>query len=171
MEPIVNRVAQSSLVNLDLEAFYDHNPRTVWDIKDQLYQGLILKEKDFREFLKTHHWSAYQGHNVAITCSVDAVIPSWAYMLLAVHLTPYVNHVVLGELEDLERSLFERALSQLDLETYRDARVVIKGCSKLPVPESAYVEVVRRLRGVAKSIMYGEPCSTVPLWKRGVAGD
>ncbi len=162
----MNRVAQSTLVNLDLESLYDHNPRTVWDLKEQLYQGMILREKDFREFLKSHDWLVYNGHNIAITCSVDAIIPSWAYMLLAVHLAPYANHVVFGDLDELERSLFQKALANLDLDKYRDAKVVIKGCGKLPVPQTAYVEVVRLLHGVATSIMYGEPCSTVPLYKK-----
>ncbi|GJM28523.1 MAG: hypothetical protein DHS20C17_11580 [Cyclobacteriaceae bacterium] len=165
-EPIVNRVAQSTLITLDLEKMFDTGPRTVLDIKDQLFQGMILKEKDFRDFLKKQDWSVYQGHNVAILCSVDAIVPTWAYMLLAIHLAPYVNHLVFGDLKELDRSLFQKALSNMDLEEYQDAKVVIKGCGKLPIPESAFVEVVRLLQGVAGSIMYGEPCSTVPLYKK-----
>jgi len=165
-EPIVNRVAQSSLVTLELEKFYHPGPRVEWDIKDQLYQGLVLREQEFRDFLKDHHWPQYTDQNVAIICSEDAIVPTWAYMLLAVHLAPYANHVVFGDLAELERSLFQKALNSLDLEVYRDAKVIIKGCGKIPVPESAYVEVVRLLHGVAGSIMFGEPCSTVPLYKK-----
>ena len=165
-QTIINRVAQSSLVTFDLEKFYHAGPRVEWDIKDQLFQGLILKEKDFRAFIKSHDWSQYRGKNVAITCSVDAIVPSWAYMLLGVNLAPYTNHFVFGGLPELERSLFQKALASIDLEEYRDAKVVIKGCGSVPVPESAYVEAIRILQTVASSIMYGEPCSTVPLYKR-----
>ena len=165
-QSIVNRVAQSSLVTLDLDKLYPVGPRVEWDIKDQLFQGLILKEKDFRDFLKSHDWNQYQGKNMAIICSVDAVVPTWAYMLLAMHLAPYADHVVFGNLEELERSIFQKALASLNLEDYRDAKVIIKGCGSVPVPESAYVEISRLLFGVAGSVMYGEPCSTVPLYKK-----
>lgn len=165
-DTIINRVAQSSLVTLDLEKLYHPGTRLEWDLKEQLYQGIILREKDFRDFIKTHDWSKYSGNNVAITCSVDAIIPSWAFMLLAVNLNPFVNHLVFGDLKELERSLFRKALSEMDLEKYREAKVIIKGCGKVPVPESAYVEATCLLQGIASSIMYGEPCSTVPLYKR-----
>lgn len=165
-EPIVNRVAQSSLVTFDLEKLYHPGPRLEWDMKQQLFQGLILKERDFRNFLKSHDWSQYKGKNIAITCSVEAVVPTWAYMLLAIHLSPYANHLVFGNLRDLEKSLFQKALAGIDLETYRDAKVIIKGCGNLPIPEFAYVEATRLLKEVAGSIMYGEPCSTVPLYKK-----
>ena len=164
--PIINRVAQSALVTFDLEKLYHPGPRLQWDIKDQLFQGMILKEKDFRDFLKSHDWSKYSGYNVAITCSVEAIIPTWAYMLLAVNLNPYVNHVVFGDLKALEASLFQKALSEIDLKQYQDAKVIIKGCGNVPIPEFAYVEVIRLLQSVAGSIMYGEPCSTVPLYKK-----
>ena len=164
--PIINRVAQSALVTLDLEKYYHSGPRVVWDIKDQLFQGLVLKEKDFRDFLKNHQWDQYQDQNLAITCSADAIVPTWAYMLLGIHLSPYANHFVFGDLKELERSLFQKALSSIDLESYRDAKVIIKGCGTVPVPDSAYVEITRLLHGVANSIMYGEPCSTVPLYKK-----
>lgn len=165
-EPIINRVAQSALVTLDLEKLYHPGARIEWDIKDQLFQGLILKEKDFRDFLKSHDWTQYQGKNVAIICSVDAVVPTWAYMLLAMQLAPYANHLVFGDLKELERSLFQKALAAMDVEAYRNAKVIIKGCGSVPVPESAYVEISRLLHQVASSVMYGEPCSTVPLYKR-----
>ena len=164
--PIVNRVAQSSLITFNLETLYHPGRRLLWDIKGQLYQEIILKEKDFRAFIKAHDWSQYKGYNVAITCSVEAIIPTWAYMLLAVNLNPHVHHLVFGSLEDLENSLYQKALSEMDLEQYRDAKVIIKGCGSVPVPEFAYVEAVRQLQAVASSIMYGEPCSTVPLYKR-----
>jgi hypothetical protein len=145
---------------------YDHGPRTIWDIKDQLFQGLVLREKEFRNYLKDQNWQKFKGHNIAIICSADAIVPTWAYMLLAVNLAPYANHVIFGDLKELEISLFQKALSKLDLTKYKDAKVVIKGCGKIPVPEFAYVELVRMLQGVASSIMYGEPCSTVPLYKK-----
>ena len=165
-QPIVNRVAQSSLVTINLEDYYHTGERIVWDMKEQLFQGLILKEKDFRKFVKEHDWSEYQDKNVAIICSVDAIVPTWAFMLVAVAMRPYAHHFVFGDLEALEQSLFQQALSKLPLEDYRDAKVVIKGCGNYPVPEYAYVEITRRLSGIVSSLMYGEPCSTVPLYKR-----
>lgn len=128
--------------------------------------GLILKEKDFREFIKEHDWSQYEGKNVAITCTADAIVPTWAYMLLATRIEPYANLLVFGDLKDLEDALFRDALAKIDLSKYQDERVVIKGCGDIPVPTSAYVEITRKLRPVVKSIMYGEPCSTVPLYKK-----
>ncbi len=166
MEEIVNRVARSPLITFDLEDIYSPGERVLFDIKAHLYQGMILKEKDFRAFVKEHDWSQYQGKNVALTCSVDAIIPTWAYMLLCVNLEPYAHHLVLGDLQDLEKALYQKALNAIDPEDFRDKKVVIKGCGKLPVPESAYIEITRLLRPVAKSIMYGEPCSTVPLYKK-----
>lgn len=165
-KPIVNRVAQSSLVQLDLEQYYHQGQRVVWDLKDCLYQQLILREQDFRQFIAEHDWTQYRDQNVAVSCSVDAIIPTWAYMLVAVHLQPHAHHVVFGDLNALEQSLFQRALHQIDLEQYRDAKVIIKGCSNYPVPAFAYVELVRLLMDYTQSIMYGEPCSTVPLYKR-----
>ena len=131
---IVNRVAQSSLVTFDLEKLYQLGPRMEWDIKDQLFQGLILKEKEFRSFIKAHDWQQYKGQNIAIICSVDAIVPTWAYMLLAVHLAPQANHLVFGDLKELERSLFQKSLAEIDLNAYRDAKVIIKGCGKFPIP-------------------------------------
>lgn len=165
-EAIINKVANSGLVTLDLEEYYHAGERVVYDLKDNLFQGLILREKDFREFLKNHDWSVYQGQNVAIMCSEDAIVPTWAYMLLATKLEPYAHAFVFGDLAALESKLFYEAIEQINPEDYRDARVVIKGCSKLPVPTSAYVEITRRLKPVALSLMFGEPCSTVPLYKR-----
>ncbi len=163
---IINRVTKSPLITFDLEEYYHKGERVVYDIAQNLFQGLILKEKDFRDFVKTNDWSQYQGMNVAIICSEDAIVPTWAYMLLTTKLEPYANLVVMGQLDVLEYALFEKTLSEIDLAQFQDKPVVIKGCGKLPVPESAYVEITRLLRPIAKTIMYGEPCSTVPLYKR-----
>ena len=138
----------------------------VYDIADNLWQGLALKEKDFRAFVKEHDWSQYAGQHVAVYCSVDAIVPTWAYMLLASVLEPHAASVVFGSKETLETVLYNRALVAIKPEDFQDARVVIKGCGNLPVPESAYVELTRKLKPVVRSMMYGEPCSTVPIWKR-----
>ena len=165
-EEITNRVATSGIISLDLEDLYDRGERVLFDIKDNLFQGMILREKDFREFLKANDWSAYQGKNVGIICSEDAIVPTWAYMLLAIHLEPFANKVVFGDLAQLEDQLFSDAIQKIDPEEYRGKRVVIKGCSKFPVPISAYVNVTTLLKPVAQSLMFGEPCSTVPLYKK-----
>ncbi len=164
-EEIINRVASSGLISLDLEDYYHKGERVVYDLKDNLFMGMILKEKDFREFLKTHDWSAYSGKNVAITCSEDAIIPTWAYMLLALKLEPYANCVVYGSLKDLEIKLYRRFFDEFDFEQFRDQRVVVKGCSNVDLPVEVYVEISTRLRPLVKSLMFGEPCSTVPLYK------
>ncbi len=166
MEEIINRVAKSGLITLDLEDYYHQGERVVYDLKDNLFMGMILKEKDFREFLKNHDWSQYTGKNVAVGCSEEAIIPTWAYMLLTLHLSPYAHTVVFGDLNDLEEKLFFDAITSIDPEEYRDARVVVKGCSKHPVPTAAYVEITRKLQPVVQTLMFGEPCSTVPLYKR-----
>lgn len=165
-DAIVNKVASSGLVSLDLEAYYHQGERVVYDLKDNLFQGLILREKDFRAFLKEHDWSSYEGKNVAIICSEDAIVPTWAYMLLALYLEPYAHLMVFGDRDKLEDKLFFDALGQIDVEALRDKKVVVKGCSKFPVPVSAYVEISRMLKPVVQSLMFGEPCSTVPLYKR-----
>jgi uncharacterized protein DUF2480 len=164
-EPIVNRVANSALISLDLEEYYHPGKRVVYDIRQNLFQDLILKEKDFRAFVKEHNWQQYEGKNVALICSADAVIPTWAYMLLATVISPYANLVVSGNLDALEQALFQQALTKIDISQFKDQRVVIKGCSKVAVPIFAYVEIIRLLQPVATSIMYGEPCSTVPIYK------
>ncbi|HEY0772109.1 MAG TPA: DUF2480 family protein [Sphingobacteriaceae bacterium] len=165
-ENIVNRVAQSGLISFDLADLYPQGERVLYDIKDNLFHGLILREKDFREFVKSHDWAQYAGKHVAVTCSADAIVPTWAYMLLASKMAPYAANIVFGDLRALETMLFHKALAQFDMERFRDERVVIKGCGDIEIPESAYVEVTARLTGIAKSIMYGEPCSTVPVFKR-----
>lgn len=163
---IINKVANSGLLTLDLEQYYHTGERMVYDIANNLFHGLILKEKDFREFIKQHDWAHYQDKNVAIICSADAIVPTWAYMLLAAHLEPYAHLFVFGNLEMLENALFQQALARIDFNVYKDSKVVIKGCSTVAVPVYAYVEIVRLLKPLARSIMYGEPCSTVPIYKR-----
>lgn len=165
-EEIVNRVATSGLVSLDLEELYHPGERILFDIKDQLFQGLILREKDFRAFLKSHDWAQYAGKNIAIICSEDAIVPTWAYMLLAVELEPFANTFVFGDLNVLEDKLFSNALRKIDPEGFSGKRVVVKGCSKLTVPVFAYVEVTRLLKPFVQSLMFGEPCSTVPVYKK-----
>lgn len=163
---IVNRVANSGLVTFDLEAFYQPGERVLIDIRDQLYQGIILREKDFREFIKSHDWAQYKGKFVAITCSADAIIPTWAYMLLTSALQPFARQIVFGTLDDLENKIYADTLSQIDWSQFKSAKVVIKGCSKVHVPAGVYVEATRLMRPFASSIMFGEPCSTVPVYKR-----
>jgi hypothetical protein len=163
---IINRVSSSALITFDLEQYYQPGERIQLDIKDQLFQGLVLREKDFRDYIKTHDWSQYKNKFVAVQCSADAIVPTWAFMLLAIALEPFAKKIIFGTLRDLETQLFENALSEIDWEKYKDAKVVIKGCSKVNVPISAYVKVSSSLRPFAASLMFGEPCSTVPLYKR-----
>ena len=165
-DQIINKVAKSGLISLDLEDYYHSGERVLYDLKDNLFMGLILKEKDFREFLKIHDWSQYLGKNVAIICTEDAVIPTWAYMLLTIQLEPFANAIVFGNLQDLETKLYNDALAKINFAEYTGAKVVVKGCSKVAVPTTAYVEITRRLKPYAQSIMFGEPCSTVPLYKK-----
>ena len=165
---IINKVANSGLISFDLEESFHHGERVVYDIKDNLFMGLILKEKDFREFIKNKDWTEYSGKNVAIICSEDAIVPTWAYMLLALQIEPYANMVVFGDLVDLEKKLYEVALNSMDLEQFKDQRVVVKGCSNAQIPTYVYVELTRRLKPIVKSLMFGEPCSTVPLFKKKI---
>lgn len=163
---IVNKVTASGLITFDLAAYYHQGERVVYDLKENLFMGMILKEKDFREFLKNHDWAQYENKNVAITCSEDAIIPTWAYMLLTLQLEPHANCVVFGSLTDLENKLFSEALGKVNFEEFIDKRVVVKGCGELPIPTNAYVELTRKLLPCVKSMMFGEPCSTVPLYKK-----
>lgn len=162
---ITNKVASSGIITIDLEEFYPQGERKLIDIKPQLFQELILREKDFREYIKNTDWSVYQDCYVAIICSADAIIPTWAYMLMSLALEPYAKKICFGNLEQLESILYEEQLSKHNFEQYKDARIVVKGCGKLPVPTQAYVNLTGKLKPFAKSIMYGEPCSTVPLYK------
>jgi hypothetical protein len=164
-DEIINKVANSGLITIDLEEFYPKGERILFDLKPLLFHELILKEKDFREYIKQHDWSGYQNKFVAITCTADAVVPTWAYMLISIALEPFAKLIVFGSLETLEAIVFHDAVQSINFTDYTDKRVVIKGCSNLPVSTNAYVELVKGLRPFAKSIMYGEPCSTVPLYK------
>lgn len=165
-ENFVNKVAASGLITLNLEDYFHAGERIVYDIKENLFHGLMLREKDFREFIKTHDWSVYAGKNIAIICSADAIVPTWAYMLLANRMKPFANEVVFGSLETLEAVLFSKALAKIDLSAFTNERVVIKGCADIDVTVAAYIEITNLLTPVVKSIMYGEPCSTVPIYKR-----
>ncbi|GAB4488376.1 MAG: DUF2480 family protein [Saprospiraceae bacterium] len=165
-QPLVNRVAQSGLVTIDLEELYPAGEIVPFDLKDYLFMGLILKEKDFREALKAHDWSQYQGKNLAVFCSADAIIPMWAYMLVATHAAPFVADIAQTTPELFAETAFLKKLSALNISAYEGKRLVIKGCSDKPVPPSAYLEITRRLQPVALSIMFGEPCSTVPVYKK-----
>lgn len=165
-EKFVNKVAASGLVTLNLEEYFHKGERLVYDIKDNLFHGLMLKEQDFRAFIKEHNWEQYQDKNIAITCSTDAIVPTWAYMLLVNKMRPFANEIVFGSLETLETVLYIKAFAKIDLNSFAGERVVIKGCADLEVPVSAYVEITSLLTPVVKSIMYGEPCSTVPIYKR-----
>ena len=166
MEEIINRVTNSALEVFDLEDYYPSGTRTQIDISQWLFEGFLLKEKDFREALKNHDWAQYQNHYVAIHCSTDAIIPAWASILVTIHAAPFAKKVVLGTILDLETALYQDILHTLDYSIYRDKPVIIKGCSKKPVPESAYVLAAQYLQPFAKSIMYGEACSAVPLFKK-----
>lgn len=165
-EVFVNKVSESGLVTLDLEDFYPKEETTIFDMKEYLFMGLILKEKDFRETMKNLDLTIYQGKNVAIACTADAVIPMWAYMLAASYLQPVANEIIFGDADFLHKTLFLKNIAKINVADYADKRVVIKGCGELPITETAYVAVTGLLRPVVKSIMYGEPCSTVPIYKK-----
>ncbi len=165
-EEIINRIANSPLVNIDLEEFYPEGRRILFDIKDWLFQGIILKEKEFRAYVKDHDWSQYSGAYVALTCSEDAIIPSWAYLLISSEVSSYANMVVVGNLELLETTIFQQVIDQIDISEYEGKPLIVKGCANKPIPPSAFTFLIKKLQPVAKSIMYGEACSTVPVYKR-----
>ena len=165
-EEIVNKVAQSLLTTIDLEEYYPKEEIVVFDLKPFLFMELILKEKDFRASLQNTDWSVYQNKIVAVTCSADAVIPVWAYMLVATYLEPVAKNIIMGdEKKAIEISLLQK-IQAINIDDYTDKRIVVKGCGNLPIGEFAYMEITKRLRPVVKSIMYGEPCSTVPVYKK-----
>lgn len=166
MEEIVNRVSQSILITFNLEDYYPKGNRVNIDIKDWLYEGFILREKEFRAALENHNWEQYQDAYVALGCSSDAIIPGWAYMLMTTKLQAHAKKVIVGSLEDLETSLYQTIIENLDVTEFKDKPVIIKGCSKKPVPPNAYLFATSKIQAVAKSIMYGEACSSVPLYKR-----
>jgi len=163
---ILNRVSKSKLITIDLEDFYPTGNRVVVDIAPWLHQELILKEKDFRNFVDKHQWAQYTQCYVALSCSVDAIIPSWAYLLLSSKLAPYAKKVVVGNLDLLETTIFSEIINDLDLSKYQNKPVIIKGCANKPIPNSAYTVLIKKLQPFVKSIMYGEACSTVPIFKK-----
>lgn len=165
-QPLVNRVANSGLVTIDLEEMYPSGEIVPFDLKSYLFMELILKEKDFREALQAIDWEGYRGKNLAVFCSTDAIIPLWAYMLVATHAAPFVQDISLSEPAEFVEKSFLKKLAALNIHEYEGKRLVIKGCSDKPVPASAYLEITRRLQPVALSIMFGEPCSTVPVYKK-----
>lgn len=165
-ELLINKVAQSNLITFNLEDLYDKHERASFDMTQCLFQGLILREKDFRAFIETHDWEQYRNKNVSVFCSADAIVPTWAYMLLANRLQPTAHFVYFGTPLELENVMLIRSLQQIKPEDYTDQRVVVKGCGEINIPTAAYVEVTRLLTPFVKSIMYGEPCSTVPIYKK-----
>jgi hypothetical protein len=165
-EPLINKVAESGLITLDLETWYPRGETAVFDMKDHLFMGMILKEKEFREAMKNLDWTPFSNKNVALTCSVDAIIPVWAWMLVATYLQPVAKEIVMGTEQDLHKQLFLKNLSTINTKEYEDKRVVIKGCGETPIADYVYMEITKLLRPVVKSIMYGEPCSTVPVFKK-----
>lgn len=169
MEDIVNRIANSSLITIDLEDYYPAGERTVLDIKDWLYEGLILKEKEFRNTLKNFDWQQFKNHHIALCCSSEAIIPAWAFLLVQTHLHGIAKTVVFGTLEILETVLYTTIIDNLDVSVYKDKPVIVKGCSDKAVPQNAYLLLSKKLQGVARSIMYGEACSAVPLFKKNKA--
>jgi hypothetical protein len=162
---IINRVANSKLITIDLEDYYPTGKRVVFDIKDWLFEGFVLREKDFRSQVSEYDWSQHQDHYVALTCSSDAIIPGWAYLLLSIQLEPYVKKTIVGTLENLETSIYQDILNDLDLSPFEGKPIIIKGCSNKPVPQNAYIMLSNKIKPIAKSIMYGEACSSVPLFK------
>jgi len=163
---IVNRVANSKLITIDLEDFYPKGQRVNLDITQWLFEGVILREKDFREHMKAHSWQQYKDCYVALSCTTEAIVPGWAYLLISLELAPYAKKTVVGSSEALESILFSEIIQQLNFEAYKDKAIIIKGCANKPIPQNAFVLMAQKLQPVAKSIMYGEACSSVPLFKR-----
>ena len=165
-DEIINRVAKSKLINLDLEDFYPNGKRVVLDIKEWLFEGILLKEKSFREILKNYNWDKFKDQYVAVCCSSDAIVPAWAYMLVQTYLNGVSKKTVFGTLENLETVLFCSIIDKINLDFCQGKPVIIKGCSEKPVPQNAYLMLLEKLQPIARSIMYGEACSSVPLFKK-----
>lgn len=165
-EEIINRVSQSKLITFDLEDYYPEGQRVLLDIKNWLFEGIILREKEFRTFVEENKWEEYKDTFVALYCSTDAIIPGWANMLIASKLEPFAKKVVFGNLEQLETSVYQSLIENLEVSPFIDKLVIIKGCSNKPVPPNAYLWITAKLQTVARSVMYGEACSSVPLFKR-----
>ena len=166
-DEIINKVAESGLITIDLEKYLPQKTEIeVFDLKDFLFMGMILKEKEFREALKKHDWEKYRDKNVAITCSADAIIPVWAYMLVTSYLQPVARETLVGSESEVYKTIFLKNISSINVAEFSDKRIVLKGCGETPIDDFAYAEATRKLLPVAKSIMYGEPCSTVPVYKK-----
>lgn len=165
MEQIENKVAKSGLITLSLEDYYPRGERAEIDLAPWLYEGIMLREKDFRESVKNHHWEQYRNAYVAVYCSEDAIIPQWAYMLIGSHLAGIARKTVYGSPDLLETLLMTEALDQADFSEYQDKRVILKGCGNLPIPPQAYLHFAVKLQPLVKSLMFGEACSTVPIYK------
>ncbi len=164
-DEIINRVANSALITINLEDFYPQGKRVVFDIKNWLFEGLILREKDFRQDVAEHDWLQYQDHYIALTCTSDAILPGWAFMLISLQLQPLAKKVIIGNLETLETAIYQDIISGIDTSAFANKPVIIKGCNKKPVPQNAYIMLANKLKPTVKSIMYGEACSSVPLYK------
>jgi hypothetical protein len=165
-ETILNKVAESGLITIDLADYYPREQIVMFDLKDHLYMGLILKEKEFREGLKNLDWERYRQKVVGVTCSADAIVPPWAYMLVASYLHPLAKEVIVGNEKEVTKTIFIKNIASINTCEFADQRIVVKGCGDVPIEEFAYMEITKLLRPVAKTIMYGEPCSTVPIYKR-----
>ncbi len=165
-EEIINRITKSPLMTIDLEELYPIGKRVILDISQWLYEGLIVREKDFRKSIQNHDWEQYKNSYVALTCETDAIVPSWSYMLITTELANFALKIVVGDLEMLETIIFQEIIASLDTNKYKDKPVIIKGCSEKPIPETAQVQLIEKLLPTARTIMFGEACSTVPLYKR-----
>ena len=163
---IINRVANSAIITIDLEDYYPNGTRVVFDIKDWLYKSLVLREKEFRTFVESHDWDIYRNKYIALCCTSQAIIPGWAYMLIRLRLSEIAKQVIIGDLEALETNIYYKIIENLDISHCENKPVIIKGCSNKPVPQNAYLFLIDKLKPVAKSILYGEACSSVPLYKK-----
>lgn len=166
MDEIINKVEKSGLITLDLEDFYPKEPRILFDLKDYLYEGLVLREKEFRENLSKLDWKMYENAYVSVICTSDAIVPSWSYLLIANYLTGVAKLISFGTLEDLERDIFTEIIDKMEVDSYKDKKIIIKGCSRKPVPQNAYLQLIQKLKPIASSLMFGEACSTVPIFKK-----
>ena len=166
MSEITNRVENSNLIQLDLDSHYPRGERVLFDVKDLLIDELVLVEKELRTFVANNDWSVYQDKYVAVDCSADAIVPLWAFMLVASKIEPFAKKVVMGNKEELEKAIFNDLFSEMDFKQYKDATIIVKGCGKYPIPETVFVDFAIKLQTYAKSIMFGEACSAVPLYKR-----
>lgn len=165
-DKIINRVANSKIKVFDLEDYYPKGKRILFDIKDWLWESLVLREKEFRDYVKKHDWSHYKNTYVALHCSTDAIVPDWAYILISIQLQNIAKLSIVGNLEQLESIIFSQIISRIDISDYKDAPVIIKGCSNKPVPTNALVLLAQRLKPISKSVMFGEACSSVPLYRK-----